>query len=135
MSYYQQVVNRIHSFSFCILNLKGTVAKGMCFWKILKFLILNHFTRLFSKKLVGIKMPPLHIIHNMLYNLYITMSNIFFHAVITLCVCVCVCVLTTQLCPTLCDPTGCSPSGFSGHVILHARILEWVTIPFSGGSS
>ena len=38
----------------------------------------------------------------------------------------------TQLCPTLCDPVGCSPPGSSVHGILQARILEWVAIPFLG---
>ena len=41
----------------------------------------------------------------------------------------------TQLCPTLCDPVDCSPSGSSIHGILQARILEWVAISFSNGSS
>ena len=41
----------------------------------------------------------------------------------------------TQSCPTLCDPMDCSPPGFSVHVILQARILEWVAISFSRGSS
>ena len=36
-----------------------------------------------------------------------------------------------QLCPTLCHPVDCSPSGSSIHGILHARILEWVAISFS----
>ena len=40
-----------------------------------------------------------------------------------------------QLCPTLCDPMDCSLPGFSVHGILQARILEWVTISFSKGSS
>ena len=40
-----------------------------------------------------------------------------------------------QLCPTLCDPLDCSPSGSSVHGILWAWILEWVTMPFSKGSS
>ena len=40
-----------------------------------------------------------------------------------------------QSCPTLCDPVDCSPSGSSVHGILQARILEWVAIPFSRGSS
>ena len=35
-----------------------------------------------------------------------------------------------QLCPTLCDPMGCSPQGSSVHGILQARILERVAIPF-----
>ena len=38
----------------------------------------------------------------------------------------------TQSCPTLCDPMDCSLPGYSVHEVLQARILEWVTIPFSG---
>ena len=37
-------------------------------------------------------------------------------------------VLVTQLCPPLWDLTDCSPPVFL------ARILEWVTIPFSRAS-
>ena len=33
------------------------------------------------------------------------------------------------------DPTDCSQSGCSVHGISQARILEWVAIPFSRGSS
>ena len=40
-----------------------------------------------------------------------------------------------QSCLTLCDPVDCSPPGFSVHGILQARILKWVTISFSRGSS
>ena len=40
-----------------------------------------------------------------------------------------------QSCPTLCDPVDCSLPGSSIHRILQARILEWVTISFSRGSS
>ena len=40
-----------------------------------------------------------------------------------------------QSCPTLCDPVDCSLPGFSIHGIFQARILEWVTISFSRGSS
>ena len=35
----------------------------------------------------------------------------------------------------LCDPTDCSLPGSSFHGIFQARILEWVAIPFSRGSS
>jgi len=41
----------------------------------------------------------------------------------------------TQSCPTLCDPMGCSSPGSSVHGILQARILEWVAMPSSKGSS
>ena len=40
-----------------------------------------------------------------------------------------------QSCPTLCDSVDCSLSGSSVHGILQARILEWVAISFSRGSS
>ena len=40
-----------------------------------------------------------------------------------------------QSCPTLCDPGDCSLPGSSVHGILQARILEWVAISFSRGSS
>ena len=39
------------------------------------------------------------------------------------------CMLVAQSCPTLCDPTDCSPPDFSVHIILQARILEWVASP------
>ena len=41
----------------------------------------------------------------------------------------------TQSCPTFCDPMDCSPPGSSVHGIFQARILEWVAISFSRGSS
>ena len=41
-------------------------------------------------------------------------------------------MLVTQSYPTLCDPTDCSPPGFSVCGILQARILEWVAIPSPG---
>ena len=50
-------------------------------------------------------------------------------------VCVCVCVLVTQWYLILCDPMNCSPPGSSVHGILQARILEWVAMTFSRGSS
>ena len=40
-----------------------------------------------------------------------------------------------QSCLTLCDPMNCSPTASSVHEILQARILEWVAISFSRGSS
>ena len=36
---------------------------------------------------------------------------------------------------TLCDPMDCSPPGSSVHGILQARILEWVAMSSSRGSS
>ena len=44
-------------------------------------------------------------------------------------------VLVTQLCLTLCDPMDFSLPSSSAHGILQGRILEWVAIPFSRGSS
>ena len=43
--------------------------------------------------------------------------------------------LVIQSCLPLCDPMDSSPPGSSVHGILQARILEWVAMPFSRGSS
>ena len=43
--------------------------------------------------------------------------------------------LVTKSCLTLCDPMDYSPPGSSVHGILQARILVWVAMPFSRGSS
>ena len=40
-----------------------------------------------------------------------------------------------QSCPIFCDPMDCSPPSSSVHGILLARILEWVAIHSSWGSS
>ena len=40
-----------------------------------------------------------------------------------------------QSCLTLCDPMDCSLPGSSVHGIFQARVLEWVAISFSRGSS
>ena len=62
--------------------------------------------------------------------------------IISVCVCVCVCVcaractrMCTQLCPTLCHSLDCSPPVSSIQGILQTRILEWVAVSFSRGSS
>ena len=39
-------------------------------------------------------------------------------------------VKVTQSCPTLCDPMN-----YTVHGVFQARILEWVAVPFSRGSS
>ena len=43
--------------------------------------------------------------------------------------------LVAQSCPTLATLMDCSPPGSSVHGMLQARILEWVAMPFSRGSS
>ena len=47
----------------------------------------------------------------------------------------CVCAKSLQSCPTLCHPMDCGPPGSSVHWILQTRILEWVAMPSSRGSS
>ena len=44
-------------------------------------------------------------------------------------------VLVAQSCLTLCSPMDSSLPGSSAHGVLQARILEWVAISFSRGSS
>ena len=50
-------------------------------------------------------------------------------------VCPCVYAQLIQSCSTLCDPMDCSPPSSSVHGILQARILQWVAMPSSRGSS
>ena len=45
------------------------------------------------------------------------------------------CAKSLQSCLTLWDPMDCSPPDSSAHGILQARILEWVAMPSSKGSS
>ena len=45
------------------------------------------------------------------------------------------CVLSHSVMSDSLRPMDCSPPGSSVHGILQARILEWVAIPFSRGSS
>jgi len=40
-----------------------------------------------------------------------------------------------QSSPTVCDPTDCNPPVSSVHGILQARILKWIAMPSSKGSS
>ena len=44
-------------------------------------------------------------------------------------------VLSHSVMPDSGDPLACSPPGSSAHGILQARILEWVGLPSSRGSS
>ena len=44
-------------------------------------------------------------------------------------------IISTQLCLTLCDPMIYSPPDCFVHEIFQARVLEWVAISYSRGSS
>ena len=48
---------------------------------------------------------------------------------------VCMYAKLLHLCLSLCDPMDCSPPGSSVQGSLQARILQWVAIPSSRGSS
>ena len=48
---------------------------------------------------------------------------------------VCFRAKSLQLCLMFCNPMDCSPPGSSVHGIIQSRLLEWVAIPFSRGSS
>ena len=76
-----------------------------------------------------------------------TGANIFLSKEISCCCCcvvffflflssiLCGVVLVTKSCLTLWDPMDCSLPGASVHGISQARILEWIAISFSRGSS
>ena len=58
------------------------------------------------------------------------LSNIHFHLALTI-----LYSEIAQSCMTLCNPMVCSLPGSSLHRILQARVLEWIAISFSRGSS
>ena len=63
---------------------------------------------------------------------FIAKSNLIFYIKMHACLCAC---SVAQSCLTLCHRMDCSPSGSSVHRIFQTRILEWVAISFSKGSS
>ena len=63
---------------------------------------------------------------------FVTVSSIFHRAEYKGKVCMCSATLS---CLTLWDPMDCGPPGSSVHGIFQARILEWLAISFSSGSS
>ena len=62
------------------------------------------------------------------------LADVFFTTGTTWCV-RCECAQWLQFCLSLWDHKDCSPQGFSAPMVLQARILEWVAMPFSRGSS
>ena len=60
-----------------------------------------------------------------------TYTSVFLHCLL---LCIHACSLV-QPCLTLCDPMDCSQQVSSTHRILQARILGWVAISYSRGSS
>ena len=68
--------------------------------------------------------------------MYVLIYNIcFFLTYFTLYVHACMHAQPLQSYPALCNSVDYSPPGSSVHGILQARILEWVAVPSSRGSS
>ena len=70
-----------------------------------------------------------------LYWPYVWKALVQFLRTTNLCVLWKVKALVAQSCLTLCNPIDCSLPGSSVHGILQGRILEWVALLFSRGSS
>ena len=66
---------------------------------------------------------------------YLIFESVCVRIFVSMYVHVCTRAKSLQLCQTLCDPVDCSPPGFSVHAILQVRILEWVAVSSSRGSS
>ena len=72
--------------------------------------------------------------------LYVNVHGYCEYMHVYICMCACICVWTcvceyAQSCPTLYNPINCSPPGSSIRGILQARILEWIALSSSRGSS
>ena len=65
-------------------------------------------------------------------DIWVKLDNCEYSSYLLFCLCV---RSVAQSCQTLCDLMNCSLPGSSVLLISQARILEWVAIPFSTGSS
>ena len=92
---------------------------------------LSHWTVITSSKLVGWLCSSFYVSHCWTYVNY-SIENYLLVSWYYLQFC---CYFVAQSCPTLCDPVDCNTSGSSVPGIFQARILEWVAISFSRGSS
>ena len=81
-----------------------------------------------------LKQLCMHAHRNNLYYIHVCMY-VYIYMYIVQHIYVCVCVLVAQSCLILCNPMNCSLPGSSVHGILQARILQWVIVLFSRGSS
>ena len=85
-----------------------------------------------SKKMISIFWPGLEstpdsLIYISSISISISISIIYLY--------LCMHAKSLQTCQTLCNPIDHNPTGSSVHGILQAKVLEWVAMPFSRGSS
>ena len=100
-----------------------------------KFLYLIHKQFIIFYFLFRVKSLKKYISKTLMIFRYLIPSNIFWisdYIVMDILCCFC---LVAQSYSILCDPRDCSPPDSSVHGISQARILEWVAISFSRGSS
>ena len=93
-------------------------------------LLLSHFSRRSWLEQSSIPPTQLVVLPSLYLYLQIFSSSLIFSHQLLWCVVFSPSVVSDSL-----RPHNCSPPGSSVHGILQARILEWVAIPFSRGSS
>ena len=97
--------------------------------RLYQFFIISNFT----SKLMALSNNDCYVLSiYCVTDLVVDNFHISLHFTLTI---ACVGAKSFQSCPTLCHPRDCSPPRPSVHGILQARILEWVTMPSSRGSS
>ena len=111
--------------TWCMLMVMVVMSKGLWVNQDRKFII----TAKCKHSIIFIHFRPV-LLKEPSY--FIFMWHAFCVAVLPFDSCVYVCA---QSCPTLWGPMDCSPPDFSVHVIFQGRILEWIPILSSSGSS
>ena len=132
-------MNIIFSWSFFLSSSSGTPMIRMlghltlsCRSLRLSSFLLIRFSFFLSDSFISTILSSTTLILSSAFILLLAPSGVFLISFIALFI---ICVLVAQLCPTLCDPMDCNPPGSSVHEIFQARILEWVAVSFSRGSS
>ena len=90
---------------------------------------MNYLLGTITHTLITFTVPYYVLLNVAFYVLAISLSNFKLYHKNS----VCVCVVCTQSFSTLCNPMDCNPLG--SHWIFQARLLEWVAISYSRGSS
>ena len=124
--YHQQVIfikkrKYYHSYKVCFHSSRSSLQYLSCLFHLQALNISVFLFQMFFFFLIGVK--PLYTV---------VLVSALQQSESTIC---CVLCLVAQPCLPLCAPMDCSLPGSSAHGILQARILEWVAMPSSRGSS
>ena len=131
------ILNSLPNIHICVISEAGSdacFASSDCVY-VLYCTLSMHWNFFFLKARHAVSGNREYVKQNSHVGIYDNLFNSWVLFFLVLAVVISVCAKLLQSCLTLCYPMDCSLPVSSVHGILQARILEWVAIPFSRGSS